>query len=82
MEDHETEKAASSGRLRGNASAILGRRHVPAVPKSRDEKRADLLHGAEPNGERPANARVLRRALDDEGPDEGDKVVFRQLVFQ
>src|SRR6266700_6130816 len=40
-------KAASVGRLRENAIvAILGRRHVQAVPKSREAMAAQLCHGA------------------------------------
>src|SRR5437773_9943019 len=40
-------KAASVGRLRENAIvAILGRRHVQAVPKSRKAMAAQMCHGA------------------------------------
>ena len=38
--------------------------------------------GAEPTRERSAGARALRRVLDDEGANEFDELIFRQLVFE
>src|SRR6266581_1881101 len=54
-------KAASVGRLRENAIvAILGRRHVQAVPKSREAMAAGLCHGAHAIGSAWARQGVSR----------------------